>query len=249
MAESDAIELEHLHKSYQGTPAVKNVNLTVNKGELFGFLGPNGAGKTTTIKMMTGLLEPSSGTARILGVDIQKEPLKAKQRIAYIPDQPDLYPKLTGWEYLRFIGSVFHMDDAHFEKRAEELLGLFQLQHRVHDLIEAYSHGMKQKIALCGAFLHEPDVIFLDEPTVGLDPKSARHLKNLLREVCDRGAAVFLSTHILEIAERMCDRVGIVKDGEIIALGTMDQLREQGDRGASLEEIFLERTGGEASSE
>lgn len=248
MSEETAIELSGLNKQYGRAAAVKSLDLQVSKGELFGFLGPNGAGKTTTIKMMTGLLEPSSGQACICGIDIWETPLKAKRRLAYVPDEPNLYPKLTAWEYLRFIGSVFQMSNETFRTRAHELLHNFNIEARAHELIESFSHGMKQKVALSGALLHAPDVLFLDEPTVGLDPGSARNLKNLLRRICDEGTTVFLSTHILEIAERMCDRVGIINEGGLIALGTMEELRNQ-EKGASLEDIFLEMTGDESSAE
>jgi ABC-2 type transport system ATP-binding protein len=241
-----ALEVQNLQKKYGKFEALKPLNLAVKKGELFGFLGPNGAGKTTTIKMMTGLLEPSSGKAVIGGTNIWTSPIEAKKKIAYVPDQPNLYPKLTGWEFLEFVASVYQVPAEEFRQRAEKLLNLFDLKHRADELTEGYSHGMKQKIALCGALLHKPDVLFLDEPTVGLDPKSAKVLKNYLRKICDEGTTVFVSTHILEIAEVMCDRVGIILGGELIALGTMKELREQGGReGATLEDIFLELTGGE----
>ncbi|WLD93419.1 ABC transporter ATP-binding protein [Alkalihalobacillus sp. AL-G] len=250
MSDTYAIELKNLSKTYGGSNAVNQLDLNIRKGELFGFLGPNGAGKTTTIKMMTGLLEPSTGSVKVNGIDIWEEPVEAKKKIAYLPDQPNLYPKLTGWEFLRFIGSVFKIPQNTFEKRAEEYLKLFGLYYRAGELIESYSHGMKQKIALCGALIHNPEVLFLDEPTVGLDPKSARSLKSLLRKLCDRGTTVFISTHILEIAERMCDRVGIIRNGDVIALGTMEELRQgEGKEQASLEDIFLELTGGEESRE
>lgn len=241
-----AIKLTNLTKSYRKNAAVKDVSLEVSKGELFGFLGPNGAGKTTTIKMMTGLLEPTEGTAEIAGIDIWQDPLEAKKNIAYVPDQPNLYPKLTGWDYLEFIASVFQIPKKQFREKAVDLLETFSLTLDAHDLIESYSHGMKQKIAICGALVSEPSVLFLDEPTVGLDPKSARNLKNLLREQCDHGMTIFMSTHILEIAEQMCDRIGIIFSGDIIALGTMAELKKQGgDTDQSLEDIFLELTGGE----
>lgn len=201
--ENASIKLTNLAKSYRRQEAVQNLSLEVKKGELFGFLGPNGAGKTTTIKMLTGLLEPTSGSAEIKGIDIWKNPIEAKKRIAYVPDQPNLYPKLTGWDYLEFIASVFGVPQEKFQSKAKELLQIFTLTEQADDLIESYSHGMKQKIAICGALVHEPEVLFLDEPTVGLDPKSARSLKNLLRELCDDGMTAFVSTHILEIAEQM----------------------------------------------
>lgn len=244
--ENASIKLTNLAKSYRRQEAVQNLSLEVKKGELFGFLGPNGAGKTTTIKMLTGLLEPTSGSAEIKGIDIWKNPIEAKKKIAYVPDQPNLYPKLTGWDYLEFIASVFGVPQEKFQSKAKELLQIFTLTEQADDLIESYSHGMKQKIAICGALVHEPEVLFLDEPTVGLDPKSARSLKNLLRELCDDGMTAFVSTHILEIAEQMCDRVGIILDGKITALGTMDELRSSGGNSdQSLEDIFLELTGGE----
>ncbi|MBP3039851.1 ABC transporter ATP-binding protein [Bacillaceae bacterium Marseille-Q3522] len=241
-----AIILTNLAKNYGSYEAVKNLNLSVKEGELFGFLGPNGAGKTTTIKMMTGLLEPTAGSVSVCGTDIWASPIEAKRKIAYVPDQPNLYPKLTGREYLKFIASIFQISSSEFEEHAEKWLQLFQLSERADELIEGYSHGMKQKIALCGALIHNPDVIFLDEPTVGLDPKSARTLKNLLRSICDNGTTVFITTHILEIAEQLCDRVAIILEGQVIAQGTMEELRRQGGKDeASLEDIFLQLTGDE----
>lgn len=241
-----SIKLFNLAKSYGKHAAVKGIDLEVTKGELFGFLGPNGAGKTTTIKMITGLLEPTSGYVEVNGVNIWEDPIEAKKMIAYVPDQPNLYPKLTGWDYLQFIASVFRVPEEKFQSKAEELLHTFGLSDRADELIESYSHGMKQKIAICGALVHEPDILFLDEPTVGLDPKSARNLKNLLLELCEQGMTVFMTTHILEIAEQMCDRIGIISGGDIIALGTMDELRTiDGRTEGSLEDIFLELTGGE----
>lgn len=240
-----AIKISDLTKSYGQYKAVKNINFTVNKGELFGFLGPNGAGKTTTIKMMTGLLEPTSGSVHIHGINMWIHPLEAKKRIAYVPDQPNLYPKLTGWEYLEFIASVFNLEEDRFQKRALELLTMFDLKDRANELIESYSHGMKQKMAITGALIHDPAVLFLDEPTVGLDPKSARLLKNILKDACQQGMTVFLTTHILEIAEQLCDRIGIIQDGQMIALGTIDELRSKdGQADRNLEDIFLELTGG-----
>lgn len=242
-----SIKTFNLMKQYgKQKEAVKGIDLEVKKGELFGFLGPNGAGKTTTIKMMTGLLEPTNGYVEVNGINIWESPLEAKKVIAYVPDQPNLYPKLTGRDYLQFMASVFQIPEEKFQSKSEMLLDTFGLTDRVDELIESYSHGMKQKIAICGALIHEPDILFLDEPTVGLDPKSARNLKNLLRELCDDGMTAFLTTHILEIAEQMCDRIGIISDGDIIALGTMDELRTiDGRTEGSLEDIFLELTGGE----
>lgn len=241
-----AITLTNLSKKYGSSVAVNDVSFAVKEGELFGFLGPNGAGKTTTIKMLIGLLEPTSGEANIMGINMWDNPLGAKKYISYVPDQPNLYPKLTGREYLEFIASVFQMDANTYTKNADELLTLFNLKDRADELIESYSHGMKQKIAICGALVHDPAILFLDEPTVGLDPKSARDLKNILRDRCNDGMTVFMSTHILEIAEQMCDRIGIISNGNIITMGTMDELRAlEGASEGTLEDIFLELTGGE----
>lgn len=237
-----------LQKRYGDTVAVHGVDLEVRPGEIFGFLGPNGAGKTTTIKMLVGLLRPSSGNARIGGYDIQQDPLAAKALIGYVPDQPYLPEKLTAREFLEFVAGLYRLDMADMRRRGEELLKLFDLQDRGNELIGSYSHGMRQKVALAGALLHNPRAFFLDEPTVGLDPRSARLIKDILREVAGRGTAVFMSTHILEIAERMCDRVAIISGGRVIATGTLDELRV-GRAAESLEDIFLELTGGAETAE
>lgn len=240
------LKLIDVRKSYGNHHAVKKLHFEVEKGELFGFLGPNGAGKTTTIKMITGLLEPSDGRIEVCGINVWEDPMEAKKRIAYVPDHPNLYPKLTGRDYLQFIASVFYIPKKKFQEKMEELLHIFDLTNRVDELIEGYSHGMKQKIAICGALIHEPDILFLDEPTVGLDPKSARNLKNLLIELCEEGMTAFVSTHILEIAEQMCSRIGIISEGDMIANGTIDELRTlDGRNEGSLEDIFLELTGDE----
>lgn len=246
-----------LTKRFGDLTAVEDMELCVGEGELFGFLGPNGAGKTTTIKMLTGLLHPTSGTAHIGNYDIQLQPLQAKSILGYIPDNPFLYEKLTGREYLRFMADLFSVPQADRTRRIPDLLRLFELESKGNDLIQGYSRGMRQKIALAGALIHTPRVIFLDEPTVGLDPKGARAMRDILRELCRRGTTVFMSTHILEVAERMCDRIAIVNKGRMIAQGTMDELRAQriGDSvedasraerpedKKSLEDIFLELTG------
>ncbi len=239
-----AIEAIGLRKTYGQLTAVAGVNLQARQGEIMGFLGPNGAGKTTMIKMLTGLLTPTSGTARICGFDIQAQPIQAKSCIGYVPDTPNLYGKLNAWEFLRFMGRLYRVPAAQIEQRAAELLKLFQLEEAAGDMLEGYSHGMQQKMALAGALIHNPRVLFLDEPTVGLDPKSARLIKSLLRQLADRGSTVFFSTHILEIAERMCDRVAIIDKGQIIAIGAVAELRAAGGSGGSLEDIFLSLTGG-----
>ena len=238
-----AVLARGLRKSYGEHVAVAGVDLTIGQGEIVGFLGPNGAGKTTTMKMMTGLLKPTAGSAAILGHDIEREPIAAKAAFGYVPDTPNLYSKLRGWEYLRFMARLYRVPTERAERRAAELLRLFDLYEAASDLIEGYSHGMSQKMALAGALVHDPQVLFLDEPTVGLDPRSARLIKDLLGQLRSRGVAVFLSTHILEIAERMCDRVVIINKGTIVAAGTLAELRSQGREG-SLEDIFLSLTGG-----
>ena len=238
----NAIVAQGLRKTYGQHVAVKRVDFAIRPGEIVGFLGPNGAGKTTTIKLLTGLLRPTEGQAEIMGHDVQREPVAAKARFGYVPDTPALYGKLRGWEFLRFIGRLYRVPTAQAERRAAELLRVFELQDAASDLVEGYSHGMQQKLALAGALVHDPDVLFLDEPTVGLDPRSARLIKDLLGQLRDRGKAVFFSTHILEIAERMCDRVLIINQGEIVAAGTVADLRGEGT--GSLEDIFLRLTGG-----
>jgi ABC-2 type transport system ATP-binding protein len=241
---SALIETKNLVKRYGDKTAVNNVSFEVYGGEVFGFLGPNGAGKTTTIKMIVGLLQPTSGTVKVAGYDVQMQPLLAKAANGYVPDTPNLYSKLSGRELLRFVGDLYELDPQQVERRIDELLNLFDLNQAGDDPIDSYSHGMQQKTALAAALMHDPRVLVLDEPTVGLDPRSARLIKDMLRQMANRGAAVFLSTHILEIAERMCDRIGIINKGELIAVGTMEELRSLGKGETSLEDIFLSLTGG-----
>ena len=238
-----AVSVRELTRRFGKFVAFDRVSFDVDRGEVFGFLGPNGAGKTTTIKMLTGLLKPTAGSAAILGHDIQREPVAAKARFGYVPDTPHLYGKLSGWEFVRFIGRLYRVPTEQVERRAAELWRLFDLTTAASELIESYSHGMQQKTAMAAALIHDPRVLFLDEPTVGLDPKSARVVKDLLGQLRDRGNTVFFSTHILEIAERMCDRVVIIDKGRVVASGTMAELRaRQGHE--SLEDIFLSLTGG-----
>jgi ABC-2 type transport system ATP-binding protein len=238
------IEAVHLSKKFGEKTAVDDASFQVRAGEIFGFLGPNGAGKTTTLKMLVGLLKPTTGTARIAGFDIQTQPLQAKAASGYVPDEPNLYSKLSGRELLHFIGDLYQLESGQVARRTDELLRLFDLSAAADDLIDSYSHGMQQKISLAAALLHDPKVLILDEPTVGLDPKSARLIKDILRQIAERGAAIMLSTHILEIAERMCDRIGIINRGQLIAVGTLEELRTPGKGETSLEDIFLELTGG-----
>ncbi|MEW6404093.1 MAG: ABC transporter ATP-binding protein [Chloroflexota bacterium] len=244
------IETRSLVKRYGDKVAVNDVSFDVYCGEVFGFLGPNGAGKTTTIKMIVGLLQPTSGTVRVAGYDVQTQPMLAKASSGYVPDTPNLYAKLTGRELLHFVSDLYNLDRSHAARRIDELLRMFDLTNAANDTIDSYSHGMQQKASLAAALMHDPRVLVLDEPTVGLDPKSARLIKDILRQLADRGAAVMLSTHILEIAERMCDRIGIINKGELIAVGTMDELRSLDKTSqASLEDIFLSLTGGAEETE
>jgi ABC-2 type transport system ATP-binding protein len=237
------INIKELSKSYNKgeVKAVDNLNLHVRPGEIFGFLGPNGAGKTTTIKMIVGLLNPDIGSIAIKGFDNQKQPLEAKRNIGYVPDNPNVYDRITGFEYLNFMGDVYQVPSDIRKERIKYFLEMFDLTDAASDLIKSYSHGMKQKIILTGALIHDPALWVLDEPMVGLDPKSSHLLKELMRKHCDKGNTVFFSTHILEVAERLCDRIGIIHKGKLIAIGTMEELR-QGDNIESLESIFLELT-------
>jgi ABC-2 type transport system ATP-binding protein len=238
------IEIQQVSKSYSSSKhkAVDDLNLSVKPGEIFGFLGPNGAGKTTTIKMLVGLLRPDSGSIRINGFDITTQPLEAKRQFAYVPDNPDLYDKLTGLEYLNFVGDIYGVPGADRQARITEFATRFDLTGALSDRIGSYSHGMQQKLAVIGALLHNPPVWILDEPLIGLDPRSAHDMKEMLAEHTRQGNIVFFSTHILEVAEKLCDRVAIINKGRIIACGTMAELRH-GQTGESLEQIFLELTG------
>src|SRR5579872_7100523 len=239
---SPLIEADQLSKRFGDTLAVNRLSFQVVAGEIFGFLGPNGAGKTTTIKMLTGLVQPSSGRARLGGFDIVRQPLQAKRMFGYVPDEPQLYGKLTATEFLHFVGDVYELSAAKRARRIAELLKLFGLEQQAGSLLGGFSHGMKQKVMLCSALLHEPKIYFLDEPTVGLDPRSAKLLKTILREIASAGGAVFMSTHIMEIAQALCDRIAILDKGNIVALGSMAELRSLQGK-ASLEDIFLHLTG------
>lgn len=241
------LELQGVRKHYGRFEAVKGIDLTVRRGEIFGFLGPNGAGKTTTIRMVAGVLRPTAGRMLLGGDDLRVHPERAKARIGYIPDRPYLYEKLSGGEFLRFVAGLWGREGDEVEARADRLLELFQLAPWKDELIESYSHGMRQKILISSALIHQPELIVVDEPMVGLDPRSAKLLKDLFRTFSGHGGTVFLSTHTLEVAEALCDRIAIISEGEIIALGTMDELRNQAEAGgAHLEEIFLKVTGGDA---
>ncbi len=236
------ISVKNLSKRYGSIIAVNNLNLDI-RNELFVFLGPNGAGKTTSIKMMTGLLVPSSGSVLINGFDLLKDPIKAKSSLGIVPEQVFLYDKLKGREFVEFIATIYRVPPPIAHKRLAQLYEIFEMEDRIDDFIEDYSHGMKQKIALIASLVHDPAVLFLDEPTVGLDPKAVRNLRDLLRGLIKKGKTVFMSTHILEIAENMCDRIGIIHKGELAALGTPDELKQTFHSGAgSLEDIFLKLT-------
>ena len=244
------IRLEGLTKRYGKFTAVHPLDLHVPEGELFGFLGPNGAGKTTTIRMLTGVLRPTDGRVLIGGHEVARDPAAAKRLLGYIPDRPFLYEKLTGGEFLRFVSGLWGMEGDAVERRADELLSLFELSDWKDTLVESYSHGMRQKLLISSALVHGPRLIVVDEPMVGLDPKAARMIKDLLRTFVEQGGTVFLSTHTLEVAEALCDRIAIIQGGRIRAMGTMDELRAEAEAGAGgLEEVFLKLTGGEDVAE
>ncbi|MEG1433327.1 ABC transporter ATP-binding protein [Eubacterium sp.] len=238
------LTIENLSKTYgnKSQKAVDDLCFTVRDGEIFGFVGPNGAGKTTTIKMIASLLSPDTGRIIIDGVDNQQDPMGAKEKFSYVPDNPELFEKIRGNEYLRFMADVYRVPDGEFKERAARYLDIFDLKGDVAAPIAAYSHGMKQKIALIGALIHNPRLFILDEPMVGLDPKSSFELKKIMAELCAQGHSVFFSTHVLDVAEKICDRIAIINHGRLIALGTMDEIRGGAGKDESLEEIFLELT-------
>ncbi len=230
------LKIEHLTKIYGSKKAVDNLSLHIAPGEIYGFIGHNGAGKTTTLKSVVGILQFEQGEIYINGKSIRQNPLACKRELAYIPDNPDLYEYMTGLKYLNFIADVFGIDFALRQQRIAYYANLFELTNDLAQPIAAYSHGMKQKLAIIAAWLHEPRLIIMDEPFVGLDPKAAHLLKGLMREVCNNGGAIFFSTHVLEVAEKLCDKVAIIKNGRLIRSGTMEEVK--GDD--SLEQVFLE---------
>ncbi len=236
------IRTEHLTKKYGGLVAVNDLNLDIPQGQLFAFLGPNGAGKTTTIKLLAGLLKPTSGRALVGGYDIQKDPVAARKLISFVPDMPFLYDKLDPVEFMLFIGQLYGMDRAKVVQGLNELFDLFDLNETRKQLIENLSHGTRQRLVIAAALLHEPKVIIIDEPMVGLDPRSARVMKNVFKQRSRAGATVFLSTHVLSIAEELADQVGILNRGRLIAIGTIDQLREMSGEVGALEDAFLALT-------
>jgi ABC-2 type transport system ATP-binding protein len=239
------IRIQGLTKTFGDLLAVDDLHLEVPAGELFGFLGPNGAGKTTTIRMLTSLLRPTAGDAWVNGFHVVHDAMEVKRSIGYLPENPFLYDKLTGREFLHFIAGLHRVPEPTRTHQIDRLLELFGLTERADDLIESYSQGMRKKLALCSVLVHRPKVLFLDEPTNSLDPRSARLVKDILRELCRQGTTVFMSTHILEIAEQMCERVGIIHQGRLVAVGSLEELRAGGGRAdASLEELFIALTGG-----
>lgn len=242
------IELINLTKFFGDLVAVNDISLTVQRGEFFAVLGPNAAGKTTTIRILAGLLKPTSGSARVAGYDVQTQSLQARQRIAYVPDFPFLYDKLTPWEFFRFTGQLFRMTEARIQTSCRELIPRFNLEEFINKPIEALSHGTRQRVAILSALMHDPEVFVIDEPMVGLDPHHVRVVKDILKERSLNGVTVFLSTHQLSVAEEMADRIGIIHQGKLVAVGTRDELRQQSGIDGALEKTFLSLTAQEKIS-
>lgn len=230
------LKIENLTKKYGAKSAIDNLNLEVQDGEIFGFIGHNGAGKTTTIKCMVGILEFDNGNIYINGNSIKDEPLKCKKDIAYIPDNPDIYENLTGISYLNFVADIFEIDKKTREERINKYAEAFEIKNELQDLISSYSHGMKQKLVIISALIHTPKLLILDEPFVGLDPKASFTLKEIMKEMTKEGAAIFFSSHVLEVVEKLCDKIGIIKEGKLITYGTVEEVKGN----ESLEEVFLE---------
>lgn len=244
MPSASAIKLADVVKRYGDLTAVDNLSLTVNHGEIFGLLGPNGSGKSTTLKMILGLIKPDSGYVEVFGIDVNRNPTDVKRRIGYVPEAPQVYPFLTGLEFLDFTADIYGMSPEEKKDRIAEYLNALDLEGREDDMISSYSQGMKQKIVIISALVHKPELLILDEPLSGLDPKSAKIIKDLLRELAFNGITTVMSTHILEIAQTMCDRIAIINEGKLLALGTIEELRQQAELpGSDLEDIFLMLTG------
>jgi ABC-2 type transport system ATP-binding protein len=238
------IELKDLTKTFGQHVAVQCLNLSVGRGEIFGFIGPNGAGKTTTIKMMGGVMAPTEGTVGIAGIDMQAQPQNAKRKIGFIPDRPFLYEKLTGLEFMQFTADIYGVAAQQFPDKAAAILAMFSLSDWSNELIESYSHGMKQRLIMAAALLHDPEVLIVDEPMVGLDPLAIIMVKNLFKRLASQGVTIFMSTHTLKVAEDICDRIGIINRGRLIASGSAADLRREANiRSADLEQVFLNLTG------
>ncbi len=239
-----AVEFQNTTKQYDEILAVDNIDLKIGTGEIFALLGPNGSGKSTSLKMIMGLVQPTSGSVQVLGIDVKKDPVAVKKQVGYVPESPSVYEFLTGIEYLDFIADIYGISPADKKQRVNEYLKALQLEGREGDMINSYSDGMKKKISLISAFLHKPKLLILDEPLNALDPRSARIVKDLLHELKSQGVTTILSTHVLEIAEAVCDRIGIMYQGKILSLGTMTELRQRASLPESkLEDIFLKLTG------
>ncbi len=237
------LEVKNFTKKYNnGKLAVDNISFSVNNGEIFGFLGPNGAGKSTTIKAIVGLIKKSSGEINIDGIRLEDDPLLYKNKFSYLADNPDLFDKFTGVEYINFVSDIYGIDEKTRDERLNTYLDYFDIRQAMADLISSYSHGMKQKLAIISSLIHDPDLLILDEPMVGLDPKSSFNLKKIMRERKERGKMVFFSTHVMEVAENICDRIAIISKGKIVAKGSLDEIRKNLDENKSLEELFLELT-------
>lgn len=236
------LEIKNLTKKFGDKVAVDNIDLSVKSGEIYGFLGPNGAGKTTTIKMIVGMLMPDGGSINVDGIDAINDDVEAKRQIAYVPDSPEIYDIMTGRQYLNFIADVFELSDEERNKQIDRYAEVFEMKENLDVMIAGYSHGMKQKIVIMGALIHSPKLLILDEPMVGLDAKSSFRLKEIMRALADEGRTVFFSTHVMEVAENLCDRIGIINRGKIIAVGTLDEIKAAAKDTGSLEKIFLELT-------
>ncbi|MDR1195191.1 MAG: ABC transporter ATP-binding protein [Endomicrobium sp.] len=243
MGSVNAAEVRDLVKKYGDFKALDGISFDIKKGEIFAFLGPNGAGKTTTVKVLTGLLKPSSGHVNILGMDIVKDIDLIKEKIGFVPDQPYVYPYLTAFEYMRTVGDIYKVPSGRQKKMIDELLEMFEIGDRAGEIIDSFSHGMKQKLVISGVLLHKPEIMFLDEPLVGLDPKSARIVKDLFVKLSKQGTTIFMCTHVLEIAQKLADRICIVNDGKILELDTFENLRKKDGSGSDLESIYLRLTG------
>ncbi len=242
-SEAPVLELRGLSKAFGSFLALDAVDLRVERGEVFGFLGPNGAGKTTTLRLVTGLARPTGGSAWVCGFDVQQQPEEAKRRVGFISDRPFLYEKLTGMEFLRFVGGVWGMSKAEIRRQSERWLEVFCLQGWAGEPLESYSHGMRQRILFCSALIHEPELLIMDEPMVGLDPRGARTLKQVIRQLADEGTTVILSTHTLDVVDQVCDSVAIIDRGKIVTSGKLDEVRRLHDaKDARLEELFLRLT-------